>query len=343
MAQLRTKAVNQTLTEILAAEIQRSYPVSVMAIKPAGAVWKVYSSSGRFALKGTQKSPGQLQQLAATVEFIRKAGFPNLVSIIPTKSGGFFMTSLHHNYILSPWLEGQNPDFSNRRHLQMVAALWGKLHGISQPLITRENFSQESILDEWQGKARFLRSLTDELAETKHRNRIDRAIQRWIFHFIRLADFCIEQLAGLENAPEFSPVLPWGFCHNDPAPRNIIMQNEKLSLIDFELALPGPCIKELAKLITRSLQINHWDSTLFNLLTKAYSVARSLTHYEAIILPYLCAFPNGFWRLCSQRFQEQLPWTEKRFQKRLWEITTMEPDRLNCLRSMLPELPEMAD
>lgn len=91
-------------------------------------------------------------------------------------------------------------------------------------------------------------------------------------------------------------------------------------------------------LTQRALQANQWSTKTLELLISAYTKERSLTDPELKVLPFLLYFPRRFWRLCSQRYQEHIAWTEKRFQGRLWEIINEEPKRRQFLESWWPEL-----
>lgn len=319
------------------------------SMKPWGPVWKVDTPSGMYALKRTRQQPSQILQFAEFLNDLRNSGFPNAMTICPTRSGQPFARILNENYILSPWIEGENPEFTNQRHLQMAAKLYGRFHRVSQTISLPEEADTapsepiRAIQNEFLEKRAFLITISDSLSGKENPNRIDRHLLRWSGYFIRQAGFCIGQLAGLKPDEWSKKNTGQGFCHNDPAPGNIIIRNRELYLIDFELAAPGLYIKEAAKLLVRALQANQWPPGLIPLIIEAYTAERELSKEEMLLLPYLCAFPQGFWRFCSQRFQEQLPWAETRFQKKLWEITSAEPARLNCLRNLIPELPDLPE
>ena len=328
-------------------EIHRYYGIPVNHMKPCGPVWKVDTPTSVYVLKRTGQQPAQILQLSQTIDRLRGCGFPNIMVFRATQSGRPYAQILNHYYLLSPWIEGENPDFSNQHHLQLAAKLYGRFHRASQAISFPEEADSlaepvRAIRDEFLKKRAFLIEMSDSLRGRETLNRIDRCLLKWSGHFIRQAGFCIEQLAMLRLDEWPQKRTGYGFCHNDPAPGNIIIHNRELYLIDFELAAPGLFIKEMAKLLARALQANRWQAGLIPLIIEAYASERKFTPPEMQILPYLCSFPQSFWRLCSQRFQERLPWAETRFQKKLWEITNSEFPRSSCLRSMAPELPEMA-
>lgn len=327
--------------------IRRSYPITISKMKPFGSIWKVDGSSGLFALKQTRQNPSQILQLAQTIASLRDSGFPNLMTLLDAISGRPYALIVNQYYLLSPWLDGGNPDFTNQLHLQMVAKLYGEFHRIAMNLRTYNNADAghdpvKALRDEFIAKNEFLTDLADSLRRREKLNRIDRLILKWSDHFIRQANFCIDRLE-VSGLTEWSPKkAAQGFCHNDPAPRNIIIKDRRLFLIDFELAAPGLFIKEVAKLLIRALQANRWSPRIIDPVIEAYTSQRELTMLEMEILPYLCSFPQNFWRLCSQRFQERLSWTETHFHKKLWEITNAELIRLPCLSCLAPDLPKIA-
>lgn len=340
--------VGISLNESLAEGIRYFFGIRVIDMKPWGPVWRIVTPAGVYAVKRTRQQPEQILQLAQILKRFHEAGFPHTMTLHTTKSGKPFARIGNDNYLVSPWIEGENPDFTNRRQLQMVAGLYGSFHRISSALTCPNQAGEpgevpvRAIRNELFKKRNFLMETRDSLGRLENPNRIERLIMKWSEHFIRQADFCIGQLPepGIEQGCHYQR---WqGFCHNDPAPRNIIIRNRAPYLIDFELAACGPFVQETAKLIVRALQANQWPPGLIPLILEAYRSERALSAGEMHLLPCLCAFPQGFWRLCSQRYQERLPWTENRFYKRLWEITSQEPARIKCFQSMLPDLPEPA-
>jgi CotS family spore coat protein len=264
-------------------------------------------------------------------------GFNALVPILPTRSGDFFIQVADGFYNLSPWCDGEKATFQNPVHLKMIARCFGKLHALSKATAFPVELQHPVAIVEYQKKQAFLESLIPNLRESKELNRIDRAISNWGEYYLKQGR-CT--LLGLTQFKDLWPLLndQKGFCHNDPAPGNIIIQDHKCYLIDFEFSNCDLFIKEFALLALRALQANHWTPQTLEILTAAYNQERELTAPELKALPLLLLFPRRFWRFCSQRYQEKLVWTEKRFQSRLWEIIGEEPKRRLFLQTLWPQL-----
>ncbi|HEX3044042.1 MAG TPA: phosphotransferase [Bacillota bacterium] len=345
----------------LLARIHEAYGIAAFRIRPFGPVWRLSAPGGEYGLKRFKLCGEQLQDLAGSLDGLRKAGFPHLAQFLPTKSGAPWITLAGRNYILSPWYDGANPDFKNPEHLTKVARLFGKLHSVSAQLAPAPNFNQQIGLLKYRDRTDFLSRILETLNQrdcsprlnlqrrTRYGlNRIDRGILKSGPQFLAQAEVCMKQyityvpdiwLTGL--GPGARPVpgrelLPAGFCHQDPASRNLILHGGELILIDFELSGPDLFIHEVTTLLNRSLEANQWNEDVFWLVVNAYQMERPLSPLEIKLLPYLLLFPQRFWRICRQRYEEDLHWTEKRFARRFHQIIDQEANRVRFLKKWFP-------
>lgn len=333
--------VGQLKVPELLPKLNQEYNLNASSVKSQGSIWRVTSPRGIFVLKRVKSSAERLWELFKNIKDIQDAGFETLAPLIPSKSGAPFIAIEQGFYILSPFYEGENPEFTNPNHLQQIAKVFGKLHQVAGALSLKENSRGQDFLFEYQKRLTFLEELPVLITKTKKLNRIDRALLNWGEYFTNQARRSVtglKKLAVSLNQPERC-----GFCHNDPAPRNIIIWRNRWMLIDLDLWDYNPFIREFANLTTRALQINQWDLRIPVLLERSYSEERNFTIEERLILPYFFCFPQRFWRVCSQRFQEKLPWTEKHFQKLIWEIINSEKKRFRFLKTLLPELSNISD
>lgn len=296
-----------------------------------------------YILKKFKTIPQNFSQLAQIINEYNKLGFKALVPILPTRNGEFYIGFANDFYSLSPWSAGEKPSFRNQLHLKLIAQCFGKLHAISQNISLSQiiSFPQALInqhgINEYQTNQDFLESLLSVLPKRNGLNRIDRTV-------IDRSDYYLQQgrtaLLGLLDLKDLWPLInnQMGLCHNDPAPGNIIINNNQSYLIDFEFSNCDLFIKEFALLAQRALQATDWQNRTLEILITSYNQERSLLTAELKMLPYLIYFPRRFWRFCYQRYHEQLAWTEKRYQSRLWEITEEEPKRRRFLQTRWPEL-----
>lgn len=328
------------MRDLINKNLSKDYQVNILDIKPNGPVWKVNTPQGRYCIKRTRQNPSHITWLAITIEMLISAGYPGLLPLIRNKSGYPYFEIDNNLYIVSRWLDGTTPLFTCKTHRIRIAQTYAQLHEIASSIRYDRTPHSRDWWSEYRKRAWFLETLKVKILQNKKNNRIDRIILDWLKHFQLQAQVAIEGLsnAGFETwikQPEVS-----GFCHNDPAPRNIIIEKNWF-LIDYELSGYDLYLRELTLLALRLLQANGWDRQIYEELLCSYQSQRKITAEEQKFLPFLLAFPQRFWRLCSQRFQEQLDWSERHFAAKLWEITNSEKTRLAFLCELIPELSEL--
>ncbi len=319
--------------------IRREYRLEPIEIKPCGPVWKISDPSGIYGLKRTGRNPGELTWLATVINGLSESGFSGLLPVLPAQSGHPFVTAAGKRYILSRWMEGNHPSFSDTYQRKTAVALYGSLHRAAAAVRSFPKPELENWFETCRERTNFLENLRDSL-ERRASNRVDRAIQKQIEYYLAQARLALNGLAASGFEAWQLETDQYGFCHNDPAPRNIIMARQWI-LIDYELSGCGVFVRELATLSQRILKLNQWNRRIFDELINHYSSVRSLNDRELNFLVHMMVFPQRFWRICSQRFQERLDWSERRFAGRLWEIAAEEQARLTFLAELLPELKEL--
>lgn len=321
----------------LAEMIRRHYNLNPVELKPRGPVWRVQTTSGSFLLKKMGCPETHLIWLADAIQKLTDGGFNGLTPIIPAKSGLPYVVMQDRNYILTKWHSGVHPSFTLPAHVKQTSDLLGRLHSTSLKTLQPEVKPPDPV-DAFRSKLLFLETLEPVVQKAPTSNRIDRSILLWKRHFLRQARFCLDRLVLWQRKHQTKQTLAWGFCHKDPAPHNIIIQNTGWLLIDYELSATDYFITDLVTLIHRVLSLNRWDRSMLNLICEAYAAERALSEEEySFILTALC-FPRKFWRLCSQRFEEKLDWTEKHWQSKFWSLYDEEPRRMAFLKYYFPDL-----
>lgn len=317
--------------------VKKEYAISNCTVIPYGPVWKISFPQGLLMLKKMQCIPAKIDWLADVITRLNKAGFKGLSPLILTKNKKPFIFFNNQLYIVTLWYQGKNPNFSGVSDLKKTAATYGYLHQTSK-LVIKKTTEPGDFFKEFQNKYQFLKSLTFNPSSGCKFNRIDRTILKWGDYFLAQAEISLAGLRSLNISQWSKETFEKGFCHKDPAPRNIIIQGSNWFLIDYELSGIDFFIDELTTLIHRAMVVNHWELNVVQIITEAYQTHRKITGTETALIPYLLCFPRQFWRLCSQRYQEQLKWKETHFQAKLWGLLNLENERNNFLRKWFPDL-----
>jgi CotS family spore coat protein len=323
--------------------IKKEYGINADRLQPFHALWKLTGAQGTFLLKRTHCPTKQLVWLHRQLQELKQVGFNGIVPMRLTGEGAPAISDSRGTYIITPWQPGNPPSFNNHNHLKQTAGFWGELHQAAQDARIEEAPPVSEPCADLQAKTALITTTLQQLRARPSNNRIDRTICKWGDYFLSQAATSLEHLKKLGFDQWSRTTAAQGFCHNDPAPGNIIIQNKNWYLIDFELSRPGLFLMELTLLIQRALRARQWEPQLAELLLEAYYPVNHPRREERQFLPALLCFPRAFWRLCQQRLDETLNWSEKHFQSRLWELTTSEPLRSqflqHCFREGIGGLP----
>lgn len=305
-------------------------------MKPVGPVWRVSSSKGCFALKRTGSSPEKLALTAEILSKIYESGFGSFIPPEMSKKKLAYFVFNNQCFQLFRWRQGNHPSFTEPDSIEKCARLFAGLHRISRLAVKPETDQNRDLIANLEQKTTFIEATIIFLRKKSRLNRIDRGLLDWSDYFLAQARYALSGLRNVNRTLNTGALT--GFCHNDPAPRNIIVENSQWFLIDFELAAQGLLVTEISKLAVRIMQANDWNPSIFDLVIEAYNRERTITDWEKTVLPYLLCFPQSFWRICKQRFEEKLKWSQRRFAAKLWKITNEERKRLVFLKSILPGL-----
>ena len=309
-------------------KINQEYSISATAMKPFHSVWKIVTPGQTYILKKIKDAPDHFSMVAQIVNELYHQGLKQVVPIRPTQSGKLYLEWGDDYFSLSQCYTGEKPSFGNLQHLRGIGQFFGQIHEFSRKVSFPKELMNEQGIEEYQSYHDFLENLLPELPKRRDLNRIDRTVIEWSDYFLEQSR---EVTRELKNYPNLNSLLGHqrGFCHNDPAPGNIIMDHQKCHLIDFEFVSCDFWLKELAHLAIRVLQAVEWNpkEPSLDILLESYNHERPLLDIEIQILPVLLRFPRRFWRFCHQRYRENLSWPERRYQNRIWEIISEESKR----------------
>ncbi|MCL6637837.1 MAG: phosphotransferase [Alicyclobacillus sp.] len=287
--------------------LAKAYGWQVTAAQRAGSALKVTTPRGVYACKRAHIPAERGRFIRDVLNFARQAGFSHCCEWVPTRRGQACVVRGAAVYYATRWVHGQPLNLADLAQLQAAAHSLAAWHEATRGFeATHYNPPDEFDLPA------LLRQRTDDLrtlllrAEAARQpDAFDELLRRLAPSLRRDAEHSL-RIAGHPSCQEFlqrDAELP-GVCHLDVTPGNLVYTPQHQAvLIDFDLATFAPRALDLAHLLRRSLQLQHWRGTVAYTCFSEFQAVRPLESAEYLLVQALLTFPYRAWRIAHTRYR----------------------------------------
>ncbi|MGL5634596.1 MAG: CotS family spore coat protein [Sarcina sp.] len=264
------------------------------------AVYKIHSNNFTYCLKKIYFNEQRLLFMYSSMQWLHQYGF-NVPLLLQDKHGNRFVKSHNFLFILTPWLPGEKCDFNNIDHLLKAAENLGSIHAKTQ------NFSPIKGSEKKEGYSNLYISIN------KHFNKLltcynlankkkDKFSKIFLEHFdtnIELARFALE-VSSTINFNGLSKSL----CHGDYVNKNLLIHENKISMIDFDKCVLDYSMVDLTYFLRRLLKRSetNWNFEIAKNIILAYDKKNPLNKEDIKYLMVYLAFPQKYWRISRDYF-----------------------------------------
>lgn len=240
-------------------------------------------------------------------------------------------------YVLYPWIAGRECSYERREDIVMAARALARFHAAScgfHPTAVVHRIPGWDV--RWDEELhRRLANLMRYMKPSDTRQpsatgpapvlrlpRFEKEYAEACPRFIGLAEAAVLWLAG---RPESCRALMARdrarqmFCHNDYFRRNILITSEGgVAVLDLEYISGGPRALDLGKFISKVARETGWDAVLALHILAEYDDEASglgipITSEDLWFILGWLTWPQDFWRLGVQYYDELQPWPAQRF------------------------------
>lgn len=303
----------------LAGELQEAvstaYGLRIVAVLPVRAAWLVQAEGGRYYLKRTAARQEDLPFLAALHDHLT-ATAPGLTPELRRPAdGGYGLVWNGQFYLLYEELPGREADYTLGGDVEAVAAGLADFHRAARGLAPMPPPGSRRCYGRW--PAWFAGRLRD-LRRYRHlghwRNgAFDRAYQALLPRYLIQAQNALAWL----NASAYSMLCrdaaaAGQICHHDLAHHNALVDGDTVRFVDLDYALADLALHDVANLFGHLIRLFAWELE---------PVRRALGGYwprppgadDLLVLGAFILWPQDFWQIGRQFYDERQPWTEEHF------------------------------
>ena len=265
------------------------------------AVYRIDLYDKSFCLKKVYYNEENLLYVYSAMEwcFINGIDVPKL---LPTITGSRYVIYKNMLFILTPWLDGEKCDFDNLNHVLLSSRTLGRLHKTSKNFKPIQGSCQrEGFEDYSESISKHFNQLLISINNAhKYNDRFSRLFLNNIDENLELAKISFEVSSSIVNND-----LSRSLCHGDYVNKNILIHDNKVSLIDFDKCKMDYCSRDISYFLRRLLkrENTNWQINLTLNILDAYKEENNLTDSDLkYILAYI-AFPQKFWKLSRDYYK----------------------------------------
>jgi CotS family spore coat protein len=301
-------------------------------------VWRLETSAGFKYLKRSKLSTVELQFIYEALEYLTAQTFTRVPRLALSKSGEPFWVHQGKIYILTDWYFSRELDFNLMMDLKQAARFLAEFHLIGTGFTPSREETTRTCWFNWPAKLETrLRQLQNfrkiALAEKEtssfsrlYLRNFEPHYRQAMLSFEALLDSPYYQVAAAESKVK-------SFCHHDFSSRNLLRTfDNQLLLVDFDYCLRDIRIHDIINLLVRNLKHQEWSHEICRFILREYHQVTRLTPEEMEVMYILLSWPQDFWQVGLQYYDEKLPWPYERFFKKLQSKINSRPARDNFLR-----------
>ncbi|TCP54791.1 CotS family spore coat protein [Tumebacillus sp. BK434] len=311
-------------------EVLREWDLAIEKIKAVRGVLRIKAPGGYRALKKVSATESRVRFVQQAVDHLAGRGFPNVPRFIRTKYGDPYVVHPTGIYYLTDWMPGKEADLKKAKNVFLAAETLAKLHSAGAGF-EADGFGQETREDfsaQWGRFQAKLQSYDTSLADRREQNAMEDAYRTHRSELNKMIHHAAEQLA---HSP-YGQILEWArdnktICHGSYSRQNLIVDKERMSVVDFDHCHYGHPVHDLGALLTRYMPRYEWDAAIGFSILDVYRAVREVTAEEMTVLAAYLSFPQRTLDVVEAYFERTRDWDAGKFANRFRKQLALDEGR----------------
>lgn len=308
------------------------FDLIIYDIIPVRKVYMLVTDKGNKILKKIDCTLDEYQFIVDAVNYI-KPNYSKIMEFLKTKNNQTFVNWKGEVYCVMDKAAGRECEYSNPVDLSIAAKALGEFHKASEGF--RHKNSNKYICGNFIGN---LKRKRDEMQFFKNMALMYENKKEFDEIFLANADYYIEKIkesiSVLENTQYYklcSEEDKIVLCHHDLAHHNIIIDNNDVYFIDFDLSVIDLKIHDVCNFINKAIKNLGFDIEKTKLILSNYSKTNDICKKELDVLYGMLVFPEDFYEIAKDYYTRRKEWEEQVFVSRLKKKLNLEKDRKEFL------------
>lgn len=328
----------------LSEEFFNKLGVKVKDIIPLRKVFIIVTDEGKKILKRVDESNDRLEFLYKVTTEIKR-NFKNILTynVIDNKA---YIEWLGEKYILMDLVEGREVTYTNPLEIKYCAEALAKFHKASKMILKNISSEEETIYKGEYLPMKFMKDI-DVLYQLKQRvggykylNKFDTLFMDNIEYYIKDLKKALKILALCDYKEIIQNKKMNVLCHNDLAHHNFIINNDEVSIIDFDYCSFDIRTIDIANFILKVIKNQDFDKEKVKIIINSYDSIERLDNKEIKLIYSILSYPRDFVTIVKDYYFKQKSWDEDVFISRFKEKIDNEVSRRDFLDNFIDEFEE---
>lgn len=265
------------------------------------AVYRIDFNNRSYCLKKVYYDEDNLLYVYSAMEWCYRNKI-HVPKLLPTIDGNRYVKYKNMLFILTPWLKGEKCDFDNLDNVLLSSRTLGKLHKASKNFSPIKGSNSREGLDNYNEtiSKHFNQLLISINDAHKYNDRFSKIFLKNVNENLELAKISFEVSSSI-----ITDELSASLCHGDYVNKNILIDSNNISLIDFDKCKMDYCSRDISYFLRRLLkrENTNWQINLTLDILDSYMEENPLSSSDfKYILAYI-AFPQKFWKLSRDYYK----------------------------------------
>jgi CotS family spore coat protein len=304
-------------------EVSEVFGLEVRNLVPYKDTFMIVTPQGRKVIRKMPFSPERLSFVHGAKEHLAGNGFTGVDRYLCTLNGEPCFSFDNSCYTLVDFIDGRECNFDNDLDVKRAAAALAEMHKASRGYVEPAGCKVQDDLGKLPGY--FLKRLDDIRKMRKQakrgKGRFDQLFLEHVDYFFEMGESATEELSLSGYGRLVEKTREEGlFCHHDYTHHNILIEEEKVSLVNFEYCCFELKIYDIANFIRRKMRKCEWDISKTVLIIDSYNSIEPLSTDDMAVMKIILKFPQKFWRVVNRYYNSRRSWSERSFVVRLQEV-----------------------
>jgi len=310
------------------AALLSQYDLTIYRANRVKGAWLLETDRGLKLFGGCPYSENRLKFEQKIKEHIRKQGFSAVDCYVETKDGNYLVQGPYNEcFVLRDWYTGEECDAMNREHVLRTAKTLGRLHrcltGVAIDTGEQEFCMQPKMTELLLRRNRELRRVRAYIRAKKQKNSFE---QNFLNQF-SLQYEQAERATALLDASEYENCYSMAraeghMIHGNFTHHSVLLGEAQTAVTGFQKATAGIQIQDFYLLFRKILEKWDWNVEFGEAMISAYEEERLLPAQERRLLYVLLSYPEKFWKVANQYYNNRKSWIPEKNMKKL--VQTME-------------------